>query len=470
MATIPEAVVKAFDLPRPLLFGTGLKGSMFEAICKEEKPPSEDTPSQQGANTGLRAHPFVMSIVSTLQTANEHHAACIQAKIASTVGLGYITEEERKAKAAARSQAGDPKAEPKSQKQIEKEATDALSKWKLSKVDEKLNPLCTHSWLDTNSDICEDFWEYGQGWLEVVRKDGKPDGEILALHHCPAPSVYINIEKNNGVNFHYEVVTEGVSQNKKFAKFGDLASFQTRMKDQVGTGVDLAKTNELIHIRRPSNKDRWYGFPDWLAAVAAIELIQCLRQYKYDFFNNRGVPEFLLFILGQKLSDPDWKLVVDALQANIGRGNSHKSLALNLTNENIKVQLEKLALEGKSEDGINDTNETYATAVVTAHGVPPLLAGIQIPGKLGASNELPNAIRAFQLLKLGTPQRVFQMRMGATLANKQLSNLGLSIEDFTHRTLLDEIDLEQMDTSARMRQTEAEAASQGRNLKDGVKD
>ena len=484
VAPPPELVEKAishiFTRATPQLYEkiSDVGSPLLKSLLKSDKTPAFG--SNQGANTGIREHPFDMSLVAGFQIANEHHSTCIHTKVASTVGLGFLNEQERKQRIAASENfdgvpTAQPGTKPKKAKDLAKAVSDAMTAWKISKVDEILNPLCHHSWQDTICSVAEDFWEQGNGYIEVVRESPSNTAEIVGLNLLPAPTCWLFVENDRGNNIHYRVNNgEGLGSEKYFAEFGDLEDFLSRETSPVKnwTPEQKKQVSEVIHIRRPTSKHRWYGFPDWLSAVAAIELIRCLRQYKYDFFNNRGVPEFLLLFLGMKLEPADWKKVEGIIDANIGRGNSHKSAALNLAvPDNFKVEMIKMTAEGKTEESLDKVNESYQTSIVTGHGVPPLLAGILIPGKLGASNELPNAIRAFQLLRVGPAQRVFQMKLGSTLGEKALNGgLQLNTEDFTLRTLLDEINLDQMDTSTRMRQTEQQAAAEGRDLGAGVKD
>lgn len=276
-------------------------------------------------------------------------------------------------------------------------------------------------------------------------------------------------------NFHYEILDdEGSSTVRRFARFADGEDFLTRaasdlLEFTLPEAQDTNNVTEVIHLRQPTSLSRWYGFPDWLAAVPPIELAQMLLQWKYDFFLNRGVPEFMLFILGQKLKEDDWKKIEDALKANIGLGNAHKTLALNLTNPEIKIQIEKLGLESKGDDDFGKTKESLASSIVTAHRVPPLLAGIQIPGKLGATNELPNALMAFQILVIGPAQRLFQQTLGLTLGGDDGVE-GLDVKDFAFQRITEQIDLGTADTIGRMRTPVAQATAEGRDPKDGLRD
>jgi len=442
----------------------GNHNCLATAIFKAAGSAKEEA-SGQSVWHGRKEHPFDWRAVTNFQTSNEHHAACIHAKVSSTVGLGFGRPKP-------------PQMGPDGVTPLPPKEDDEISK-----VDKVLNPLCTHTFQNTFSPVCEDFWQVGTGYMEVVRRGtGKttsssagssrvPAGTITGLHHLSAPDVHVYLE-NEFYEHHYEIDSPEGGAVRRFARFGDRDGFLERVK---GGGIQMTgekpnpnHVSEVIEFRRPSTLSRWYGFPDWLSAVALIELVQCLHQWKYDFFLNRGVPEFMLFILGQKLPTADWLKIETALKANIGKGNSHKSIAVNLSSQDIKIQLEKLGMDAKAEDEFVATKQELAVGIVTAHGVPPLLAGILIPGKLGASNELPNAIKAFQALKIGPAQRIFTQTLTATLGTD--TGLGLTEKDFLLKTINDEIDLELMDTMSRMREPVASAQQKGRNLKDGVKD
>lgn len=450
---------------------TGSAEGLIAAIMQKEAP-RQDSESNQDPGNGMKPHPFDMEAVLDLVYSNEHHSACHYTTRDALVGMGHITEQtlaKRKARAN-----GEP---------YELEDYEDVQ----SKVDEALNPLCAMTWQETQNALAEDLVSLANAYIEVVRADEADPKKITGLHHIPAKDVYIVIEDEN-YNRHYavrgaEINSSRGSGDRKFACFGDKTDFMERAKkgfsaltqsDIVGSQSfdDPKRTSEIIHIRRPSSLDRWYGVPHWLSAVAAIELVQMLMQYNFDFFLNRGVPEIAAFFLGEQIAKEDWEKIKGAFEAQVGLRNSHKSIAANLpvNPEAFKIQIEKLALDSKDESIFSDMRENLALGIVSAWRVPPLLAGIQIPGKLGATNELPNALMAFQALVIGPQQRLIQQTLGATLGDKDLGVDGLEMKDFEYRKITEEIDVGQMDTVARMRQTPMQAESEGRDLKDGVKE
>lgn len=424
----------AFIMPRktaplfPKMKGKKEKMSVLEFLSKAAPDPL-DKASKQQAGLGRKIHPFDFSATASFKNFNSHHSACINTKKNSTVGLGFTKDT----------------------------------------VEDKLNPMCDISFHDVMGDVGEDLEQNGNGYIEVVRREPNSASLIVGLHHLKAENTWVNIETRR-YQRHYEIIQSDDDSSalwageQKFAAFGDLDGFMRRHPK-----VDPKLISEVIHFRYPTSLSRWYGMPNWLAAVAAIELKQCLYQYNYDFFLNRGVPEFLLFLLGGDIGKENMTALKELLQSHIGKGNSHKSGVFNIAQDGVEVILERLGLDSSSgEDGFTSKSDTLALDIVTAHQVPPLLASILISGKLGATNEMINAMMAFQTLLIGPNQKLISTILKNTLGNS-LYNAGvdLSPDVFEFKTILDEIDVQKASTVGGMRE---EAAGSDRDFSKGLKD
>lgn len=401
--------------------GQGLLECILEKALEDKAAPSAN-----GSVTGRVRRPFNFRATAQMKLHNEQHSTCIETKKAATVGLGHKNE----------------------------------------KVAEVLDPLCRVSLLHTELQVEEDFENLGNGFLEVVREDYKQTGKIIGLHWQPAVEVDIEVENQN---YEYHFVAGGPQTEQRFAAYGDLDSYRARRKIPADTRV-----TELIHFSQPSSFSRWWGVPFWLAAVASIELVQALEQHQFSFHQNRGVPEFILFLTGAKVKKSDWDLIQSALASGQGAKNAFKSLAINIQDPNLEIDLQKLALENAADgEFFAKIMEVLSLHIVSAHRVPPSLAGILIPGKMGAANEMSNAIIAFQSLLIKQQQENFATTLWRTLG--QDPSLGLSEPKiFQFRTIVEEMAesmeaLKPADTMGRMRDELPQAAAEGRDLEEGLK-
>ena len=396
------------------------------------KSVGTDDPSLVGVETGEQQLPFDYDAAIMFKVHNTHHSTCIEAKKQATVGLGL----------------------------------------KDRKVTKQLNKLCTVSWQTLMTKMAEDYFQVGNAYLEVVRNRA---GKISGLHHVPARLVRIVIEDTNARHIHYvakgtALLTNGLGDTR-LALFGDLE----RLRTKLSIGPEQ-KISEIIHFPQPSSmiRARHYGFPYWLAAAAPVELTQALHQHQFDFHSNRGVPEFLTFLTGGKVDDATWDNLVTAFQSYVGVGNSHKSSIFNLPDPNIKIDVKTLAMDGIANGTFfRDMSETLATIIVSAHRVPPALAGIVLPGKMGAANEVSNAAVVFQGFVIGPEQEHFETILGNTLGDEVDGIEGLNEDSFELNTMIHEMAealklLAPMDTMGRMKEELGQAAADGRNLNDGL--
>lgn len=439
--------------------------------------------SGQSANPGRQQHPYDKGKVLSMVTANEYHSACLETKVASIVGLGFKLDTQEKSVAkgdldaliltlakgegitwadlqARLVKAG---AVPAPQPQQGLNIRPVGERLK-SKVDVTLDPLCMFSWADVLNSVCMEYCAAGDGYIEVVRT--KADDKVVGLHRLPSPNVYINVNQAK-TDFWYEVTMNG--STRRFARWGRAKTTQfVKDKTIISTFENGTTYSEVIHFRKPNALSVWYGVAGWISAIPTIELLQLLRQYKFDFFLNRGVPEFFLFLLGSKLPKDKWAQLENAIRSTVGTGNSRKSVVMNILDKEMQIKMEKMATEKAGDDNFAATSDSLNLSIVTAHRVPPLLAGIQVPGKLGAANELINTLMGFQALVVGQDQRVFLQTLIKTLGSKE-AGLSLAPTDFDLYTILEEIDINAMSTVGQMRQPLPEAQAQGRDLGAGLK-
>ncbi len=157
----------------------------------------------------------------------------------------------------------------------------------------------------------------------------------------------------------------------------------------------------------------------------------------------------------------------------MGGGNNFRNLAINVKEDAGKVQVDKLASTDKTELQFSKDLEVYAQNIVSAHRVPPVLANILIPGKLGATNEAVQALVSFQLLNIGPKQNIIQQTLGRTLGNKDEGVKDLKPEDFRLRKITSQFNIAGLDTIGKMREEAVSATNSDgspRNVADGVQD
>ena len=389
----------------------GEGGQLFTILKKAAKVSADEAMrAAGGTNSGIavgkKTHLIEKMVARELRDFNATHAICIDAKKSSTVGLGHRKRE----------------------------------------IHDTLDGLCRFSWQDTLDAMAEDYFETGECFLEVVFGDGGKERLVTGLHHIESAGIHVELEQEGSSElYHYVINGEtGSDSTLVMAKWDDL----TELKKRFGQSEDaeaepsgeldglltdandaqdanssaLAGTivnSEIIHIRQSTNRSKYYGYPDYMSAVPSIELVQCMTQHEFDFYFNRGVPEFLLFLIGKNVGKC-WSKIGNLIKANQGLGNSHKTGGVHIPGnpEEVKVQVEKLAMEDAGNSGFSEKSSTLDMRIATSHGMPPQLANIALPGKIGGANEGPNAMLTFQMRKLGQAQKNFSGVFACTLGGE----------------------------------------------------
>lgn len=421
-----------------------------ECLLQEILKGEETTrPSNQQGNPGTKERLINYEQVQKIREYNPYHVACLEAKKSATIGLGFETELQKRLRInRLRAKAGLPPEDIDSA---------LLESEDLSKVETELDSKCQESFLTTMDPVIENMQELGTGYLEVVRV-GK---DIDSLYFLPANDIHVVTEENDRHKIHYQVKSD-VAGDSLFPCFGDKEDFINRRNY-----TDSPDTlSEIIEFRDVSSRSKYYGFPSWLASVPVVELFKGNIQFLYDFFLNRCRPDFLVFFKNVADEESVTKFKA-ALQLLLGSGNQHKTVVADLKGEDAEADVHNISKDDFDGDFFTRLTETLSLAIVSGHQVPPLLAGIQIPGKLGASNELVNALIGFQKLVIGQYQKSIQTVLANTLGKDP--SIDLSPVDFRLNTILDEFDLDKAETVSQMREPLGEAQMNGRDINAGLR-
>lgn len=417
----------------------------------------EGSDSNQSATSGRRAHLIDFEGMDFLRERNVHHMRCLIAKT-RYVSSGGFREE---------------------------------------KISEILGPICEDGQLQPLLDsVARNLAEFHDAAIEVVWTNGSITG-LHTLH----PKDFWVVREADSRDYHYEIRSKfGFSnhsdiQGLRFARFGDRADMMRRLKI---TDEDQDRVSEVLRFSRDRHVlSEDYGTPEWLPGIPYMELETCQVQYRFDFFFNGCMPDGIYSVTGGVVNDSEWKEIKGTLQCHQGPGNRRKLMLVNIGGEDTKVQFDRLDSESADTSDGEKQSMNNALAVVTAHGVPPLIAGIVIPGKMGGNNEFPNALQAFHAQYANPVQTYICSVLAATLGKKGENGglkvtadmflgktgddkepdpsdpTGVLMRDKNFRgngfwTILDSINIGESDTISRMKTPLAQAQAEGRDLSAGL--
>ena len=272
-----------------------------------------------------------------------NHAA-VDAKVSNMVGLGFHWELSESA-IANMSNKDSESARDKARKRIERGKI-VLSEWLDNLNDED-------TFIGTLEKVITDMQTTGNGYLEIGRKT---TGEIGYVGHIPSITMRVRRERDGFC----QIIGNRVVY---FANYGRFTGNPV---------TNDPNPNEVLHFKAYSPLNTYYGVPDIVSAGQAVTGDQFAQQYNIDYFENKAVPRYIVYVKGAKLSADSEQKLFEFMQTNL-KGQHHRTLVIPLPpdNDQTKVEFKMEAIEaGVQEGSFGKYHESNRNDVLTAHQVP----------------------------------------------------------------------------------------------------
>ena len=293
----------------------------------------------------LALPPYNLDHLINLSVENDTHYACITTKAINIVGLGYKWQERTKVKQA-RSDVEDDDDKMKKLSRKLQRITDSLDEWLDDlNVEEDFNEILFKIWVDVEAT--------GNGYLEVGRNR---NGSIGYVGHIPSATMRVRKNRDGFIQIVQDRLTF-------FRNFGDTTTPDYFKKDP--------RPNEIIHFKKHSPKNAYYGVPDIIAAMSSVAGEKFASEYNLDYFENKAVPRYALIVKGAKLSMQAERRILEYFRKEV-KGKHHGTLYIPVPahmGSNVDVKLE--AIENKvQEAGFEKYRDGNRQSIAMVHRVP----------------------------------------------------------------------------------------------------
>jgi PBSX family phage portal protein len=273
-----------------------------------------------------------------------NHAA-INAKVANTVGLGYHLDMTNAVM--------DRLEQAESDQQLSR-AHRKIERGKAIVVDwlEDLNDEDTFTHVLEK--VFTDVEATGNGYIEIGRTTA---GEIGYVGHIPATTIRVRRLRDGYI----QIVNQ---RTVYFRNFQQVSSPNNITTDP--------RPNELIHIKKYTPRNSYYGIPDVLAAATSLVGDQLAAKYNIDYFENKAVPRYIVTLKGAKLSVDAEDKLFRFLQSGL-KGQSHRTLYIPLPGDSgdNKVQFDMQPIEnGVQEGSFEKYRKSNREDILMSHQVP----------------------------------------------------------------------------------------------------
>jgi len=290
--------------------------------------------------------PYNLEYLSKVYEISTYNYAAINAKVANIVGLGYDFIETKKTNDAFDSITDD--------KQLER------ARRKLNKLRQDL-----HLWVDSTNEedtftqtlikAYTDLEATGYGYIEIGRTTA---GNIGYIGHIPAKTMRVRRLRDGFVQLLY-------GKAVYFRNFGDQET-----ENPIGSQEE--RPNEIIHLKKYTPMNNYYGVPDIIAAQVALAGNELSGRYNIDYFENKAVPRYIITVKGAKLSSESERKLLEFFQVGL-KGKNHRSLYVPLPADSpdSKVEFKMDPIEAGSQEGsFEKYRKSNRDEILLAHRVP----------------------------------------------------------------------------------------------------
>ena len=269
--------------------------------------------------------PYNVRYLAQLYDLSPFHHAAVDAKVSNVVGLGYVFEETQKLLDKIEDASGDKAKLDKLRRNISRAKTALRDKLESLNSDDSFESIIRK--------VYTDYETTGNGYIEVGRTSRS---EIGYLGHIPTITMRIRRHRDGFVQVVYNRYTF-------FKNFKDM-----KTEDQIGSDP---RPNEVIHIKKYTPTNTYYGVPDILSAKNAIAGDEFASRYNLDYFENKAVPRYIITVKGAKLNADSERKLLEFFQIGL-KGRNHRTLYIPLPSDGDRgrVEFEMKAIEAGIQD------------------------------------------------------------------------------------------------------------------------
>lgn len=337
---------------------------------------------------GVVTPPYNLDHLAKLYEVSAPHYAAVNAKVANIVGLGYKFVETPATKRLLEEQEGNEKKIKKTRLSLDKHRE------QLTEFLEELNEECTFTEILIM--VWRDYETTGNAYLEISRK---ADNTIGYIGYVPSQTMRVRRQRDGYVQ---------LSGNKVqfFANYRKPDNSEDRPENPIGND----SPNEIIHLKKHSPSNSFYGIPDIIAAQQAVAGNEFAARFNLDYFENKAIPRHLIILKGAKLGAQAESDLLQFFETNL-KGQNHRTLFIPLPGdqggEKVEFTIEPI------EAGIQDASfvnfkKVNDKDIYTVHRVPETKVSVSGGVNIAVAKD---ADKTFKEQVCAPEQQIFEKKL-----------------------------------------------------------
>lgn len=225
------------------------------------------------------------------------------------------------------------------------------------------------------SDVISDFYDFGNGYLEIIKKTGG-----ASFYHKSFHEVRLKEVRNRKKDTHYCVISRD---------FDGFSSFNYERKTlPLYPNFELIDGFErcILHIKKKKKGFDYYGMPTWIKAKLWAEIEYRIPKYAQSEFDNGFMPSALVQLFGAA-NDTQIQDALDVIAGEqTGTANHSKLIGLHVLPDTTPAKVDLLTQ--KRDGSYLELGKTAREQIMLSENFSDALLGIKTAGALGGSQQL----------------------------------------------------------------------------------
>jgi len=289
------------------------------------------------------------------------------------------------------------------------------------------------SLYEVYSKVQADYIEFGNAYIEVVKKDGR-----LSLFHRDATTIRISVngEKAYISNFWRDI--------------GETENYPNR--DYPISEIDMTgkANNYLVHVKNYEPEYQTYGVPDYSGALKDADIEYKISTFNLDKLNNGFFPSVLLQLFGEPPDGKDpQQYVKDIVNKYTGEGNSRKVVAELLDDKEQAANIHEFTTPQTGE--FVELKQLVKEGIIEGHRWHSALM-MQVSGKLANSSDIRTAFEMVNNTVIPAYRKPILKAFKRLLNETPLSGLDLEIMPIRPVSSADRINVSEIWTINELRE------------------
>ncbi len=235
-----------------------------------------------------------------------------------------------------------------------------------------------------------DYNTIGYCAMEISRNSG---GLVDGLFYLPGKTMWVYDKQKNGK--HVRKYCQKVGQTAVWFKpFGEERVMDSTTGDYSDAVKGGQEANEVLFIWEIHPRNEYYGVPRVASSIGAMNSLLRSRAYNSAFFENHGVPAYLIKLKGAWEDGADKTLQEFFTSVCYGEDNAQKTMVLQMPedmeaggdeNRYGDVVIEPVEVIENKEGGFQLMRKEDAQEIRSAFSMPPYRVGVFETGSLAGN-------------------------------------------------------------------------------------